>query len=346
MADSALQNTESSDCTVDIDFGLEGEGGNLVLQKVRRGLDQSIRDNSKAAASKTPPRILCMVYTVHLEANPHASLTAIAQTWATKCDGFFAASNLTDPTNGGIDLPHFGEESYGNMWQKVRTMWSYAYEHYANEYDYFYICGDDVYVVVDNLRAFLNSPRIQELENGFLDSIANNERFKERVYPSTILRPRPLVWGDPIIHKKFPVAAGGGGYIFNRASLMLWGTKGMDTYYSLSIDSREDIMMFSFISDHHVFLSETVDSNGGHRFTESAQFVHDFDGKTGPTSPQVLKRFLDIPMNKNADYASETLISFHLKLDMKRLKKMNRSIADLIRRYHAVLYRTACDQKG
>jgi len=188
---------------------------------------------------------------------------------------------------GAIDLPHFGEESYGNMWQKIRTMWSYAYEHYADEYDYFYICGDDVYVVVDNLRAFLNSPQIQALENGYLDSIANNERFKERVYPSSILRPRPLVWGDPVIHKRFPVAAGGGGYIMNRASLMLWGTKGMDTYYPSSIDSREDIMMFSFLSDHHVFLSETVDSNGGHRFTESAQFVYDFDGKTGPTSPQV-----------------------------------------------------------
>lgn len=335
-AKKRYDNAQTS-CQSDQAVAIEGEGGNKVLQKVRKGLDQSVQNNAELASN---PRILCMVYTVHVETNPHESLAAIAQTWATKCDGFFAASNLTDPFVGAIDLPHFGGESYNNMWQKVRTMWSYAHDHYRDEYDYFYICGDDVYVVVDNLRSFLNSPRIQELENGYLDSIASNERFKDRVYPSSILRPRPLVWGDPVIHKRFPVAAGGGGYVMNRASLTLWGAKGTDTYFPTSIDSREDIMMFSFLSDNHVFISDTIDSNGAHRFTESAEFVYNFNGKNGPTSPLMLKRFLDIPMNTKMEYASETLIAFHLKLDKKRLQKQNRSIADLMLRYHAVLYRT------
>lgn len=107
----------------------------------------------------------------------------IAQTWAKGCDGFFAASNYTDPPIGAIDLPHFGEEDYTNMWQKVRTMWSYAYEQYRDEYDYFYICGDDTYVVVENLRLFLQDSRIDELKDGFLDAISGGHpRYKERAF--------------------------------------------------------------------------------------------------------------------------------------------------------------------
>ena len=48
---------------------------------------------------------------------------------------------------------HEGPESYFNMWQKIRSMWAYAYDNYRNDYDFFHIGGDDMYVVVDNLRA-------------------------------------------------------------------------------------------------------------------------------------------------------------------------------------------------
>ena len=97
-------------------------------------------------------------------------------------------------------------------------------------------------------------------------------------------------------------------------------------------------MMFSFLSDNHVFLSDTVDSNGGHRFIESAEFVYNFDGVNAPTYPIRLKRFLGIPIKGHMAYASETVIAFHLKCDNERLNQAHRSIADLIRRYHAIMY--------
>lgn len=67
-----------------------------------------------------------------------------------------------------IDIVHLGEESYGNMWQKVRSIWKYVYKHYTtsekfdekllqtnSEFDYYLLGGDDLYVMVENLIGFL-----------------------------------------------------------------------------------------------------------------------------------------------------------------------------------------------
>eukprot|EP00977_Amphora_coffeiformis_P002880 scaffold538_cov166-Amphora_coffeaeformis.AAC.22 len=94
-------------------------------------------------------RVLCMVYT---HSNRHEQLRAIAETWGSRCDGFMAASNLTDPSLGAVDLWHEGPEIYGNMWLKVRSMWEYAHKNYLDRFDFFHIGGDDHYVIPENLR--------------------------------------------------------------------------------------------------------------------------------------------------------------------------------------------------
>lgn len=64
-------------------------------------------------------RVLCMVYT---HSNRHEQIRAIAETWGRRCDGFMAASNVTDPSLGAVNLWHEGPEVYDNMWLKVRSM--------------------------------------------------------------------------------------------------------------------------------------------------------------------------------------------------------------------------------
>jgi len=56
-------------------------------------------------------------------------------------------SNLTDPALGTVNILHEGPETYNNIWQKVRSMWSYVYDHYYEKYDWFHIGGDDLYLV-------------------------------------------------------------------------------------------------------------------------------------------------------------------------------------------------------
>lgn len=84
--------------------------------------DKTRKALAKVEISSEHPRakkIFCMVYT---HSNRHDQLRSIAETWGPKCDGFMAASNLTDPSIGAVNLWHEGPEMYGNMWLKVRSM--------------------------------------------------------------------------------------------------------------------------------------------------------------------------------------------------------------------------------
>jgi hypothetical protein len=66
-----------------------------------------------------------------------------------------AASTKTDLVIGAVDLPHQGPEKYGNMWQKTRSMLSFMYNYYLEDYDYFLPCGDDTFIILENLSNYL-----------------------------------------------------------------------------------------------------------------------------------------------------------------------------------------------
>ena len=160
--------------------GIEQAKGNEVLNKAKIGIQKyNNRLPGEGEHRKTKSTILCMVYTVDTP-KLRANLKAVAETWGRKCDGFFAASNMTDHSLGAIDLVHQGEEEYENMWQKIRSMWAYAYDHYLEEYDFFHICGDDVYIAVENLRSFFDGPDVLRLENGYLDEISRHPDFIDK----------------------------------------------------------------------------------------------------------------------------------------------------------------------
>ena len=63
--------------------------------------------------------------------------------------------------------------------KKIRSIWAYAYNHYLNEYDFFFICGDDTYVAVENMRAYVDGPEVERLERGFIDALMNSSAVVE-----------------------------------------------------------------------------------------------------------------------------------------------------------------------
>lgn len=102
--------------------GIEGPGGIWGLRKIR------------ISTVPTATRVLCIVYT---HSNVHERLLqAVAETYGPRCDGFLAASNVTNITLGAVNILHPGPEAYGNMWQKVRSIWMYVYKHYRNDYEW------------------------------------------------------------------------------------------------------------------------------------------------------------------------------------------------------------------
>ena len=153
-------------------------------------------------------KIFCTVYTI---SKNHNKLQSIFDTWGPKCDGFMVASDKTIPDLHTVDILHEGAEEYNNIWQKVRSIWSYVYDNYYEKYDWFHIGGDDLYLLVENLRLYLESEEIQTTANGGIYLPEENQttakplflgrRFKEGGDESRIFN------------------SGGSGYTLNKAAL-------------------------------------------------------------------------------------------------------------------------------
>jgi len=52
------------------------------------------------------------------------------------------ASTKTDVALGTVAIPHEGPEEYNNIWQKVRSMWSYIYDNYYEKVSIFREAGN------------------------------------------------------------------------------------------------------------------------------------------------------------------------------------------------------------
>lgn len=249
-----------------------------------------------------PPKIFCGIYTYHKN---HPLIQAAIQSWAWRCDGFLAFSTLTDPTIGAVDLPHYGVESYNNMWQKVRSIWSYIYTNYYDDFDYFHLGGDDTLMIVDNLRNYLWS--IDD-ENGT----------------------KPMYIGGSYKTAGIAVCGGGSGYTLNRVTL-----KWLATVAFLKLDKRKDSgedRIIGQILRPFVRCYDTHDANGGKRYIgfnppfAKCDMVH--------CNKFMIKQFENWQkyVNKTvtgADLISSQAVSFHWLRNPV-----------MIKRVHAILYRT------
>jgi hypothetical protein len=378
-ASSSLGVDSSSLSSSPVSF--EGAAANIVLQKIRKGilnsrafLQDQLMDDSKvehdkglrAAAENTTStqqrrrrsRILCMVYTVYIPGeNNHSNVRSQAETWGRQCDGFIAASNFTDHSVGAIDLVHNGPEEYGNMWQKTRSMLAYAYQHYLDEFDFFNLCGDDVYIYMDNLRAYLDGPEVSKLENGYIDKISsgfqnsalfnkNNAEYiigfknyaelNAAIKKWSSTRPRPLLLGSPFSHKGMPMISGGTGYTLNRAALRVFSERSLAHVFPNAHDSREDMYLGGALAEQGIFVSDTKDVNDGDRYGGSATSTYNFKG-ISPAGIKWLKHYFGLKYKKGIDSISEQFISSHLKDSKMEMIEINRTIPELMRRYHVIL---------
>ena len=144
------------------------------------------------------PKLLCLVYTM---ANDHATrIRGIRDTWAGGCDGFLAFSTKSDPRLPAISIPHKGPEDYKNMWQKVRSIWRFVGTHYIDQFDWFHIRGDDMFLLPHNLKTYLTS--LAHLDGA---DPRTKEYFVGRRFKSTI--------------ENEAFNTGGPGYTLSRATL-------------------------------------------------------------------------------------------------------------------------------
>lgn len=210
--------------------------------------------NAKDSFVVPAPKLMCLVYTM---ADAHANrIRAMQQTWAGGCDGFLAFSTESDPRLPAISLEHEGPEAYENMWQKVRSIWKFVGTHYLDDYDWFFIGGDDLFVLPHNLKTYLASLTHKDGTNPKAKEYFVGRRFNSggRDYFNS----------------------GGAGYTLSQATLRKF-LAAMDDARYCSADKRtsmEDVMIARCLSHLDIHFTDTRDARGRERFHPFAPGSH------------------------------------------------------------------------
>ena len=221
-------------------LGPEGPNGYKALTEIIQTSSRPAREtnnnnnnnnvDSPASSYDNNIRVFCAMYTYE---GRHDRVQGALETWAKRCNGFLAASTATNTTLGTVQLRSRGKEgSYGAIWQKVRAILAHLYLHHLDDYDFFHICGDDTFILLDNLRAFVSSEQVVRDAGG----------------PGY---PKPLYMGhwvatqrdQPPAQGSFTYAGGGPGYTLSRRALQLFVEKALLRCEPLTQVSFEDLMV-------------------------------------------------------------------------------------------------------
>ena len=155
--------------------------------------------NSDNNNTKINKKLLCIIYTYSPN---HQHISDILHTWGKKCDGFIAFSNLTNlslSTYAISPTPDW-QESYNNMWKKTIFILNIITKIFLYKYDYFIMGGDDMFIIIENLKIILNSHYLDRLP--FFET--------KPVFIGKILKQNKYLFFN----------SGGPGYILNRVALI------------------------------------------------------------------------------------------------------------------------------
>jgi hypothetical protein len=289
--------------------------------KGKHKISQS-RNNSNNSTAYVPPthrmttpepngvskgKILCGVYTYDKMAN---LVQGISETWGWRCDGFLPVSTVTidDPTKAGygsVDVPHYGPEMYDNMWQKTRSILAYMYDNYFDDYEYFYLAGDDTHLIVENLRRYLYT--VEQTHD-----VATEPLYMGMAYTFEVL-----------------YNSGGPGYVLNRVALKRLVLEAFPTCYAETEVSAEDRYVGLCLKSLGIEPLHSVDAQGRQRFL-AMNFKH-IGGMNGLNSdffkPIYAEWGRKYGWKTGSDVVSESSIAFHgLKSNA------------LMKRHHAIIY--------
>ena len=169
---------------------------------------------------------MCIIYCI--KSKHDTAVAAVRRTWGHKCDGFAAMSDETDPDLPALNVPHEGKEEYKNIWQKVRSIWLMVYQRYYDDFEWFYIGGDDLYIIVENLRLYLNSDEIVRagwIKQPARASANGGESGTTAVEAVPLFLGRRFAQGG---NAERMFNSGGAGYLLNRAALRLLAENALD----------------------------------------------------------------------------------------------------------------------
>ncbi|GFH62201.1 hypothetical protein CTEN210_18677 [Chaetoceros tenuissimus] len=251
--------------------------------------------------------IFCAVYTY----SKHKDFTkAIQETWGKKCDGLLFASDISDFESGHVHLPSnsiYGF-SYKGIIQKLRVMYSYVYDNFLNDYDYFHFVGDDAYLIMENLRYFLTSKKVQMWED-------RKDRYLIAGFWMSFGKMKP---------KDF-FLAGGSGYTLSRKALKEYVEGPLQNCSIEKEGSQEDVFFTNCVKEYMTkeFIF-TGDEDGSQRYHQAPLYAP-LRNSVVRKSIQNMQKLTNISLilSKNdVNVISNTTIAFHQHKHPDELRRL------------------------
>lgn len=138
-------------------------GPNKSLDMSGYEVTQKVRHHIETSQANQNVSLFCAVYTY---SGGLRFTDAQSETWLRKCDGVLLASDKSNITTGHMHIPSNSRHGfqYKGMIQRLRSIYAYVYDNFLDDYDFFHFCGDDTYIIVENLKEFLASEKAKQWE--------------------------------------------------------------------------------------------------------------------------------------------------------------------------------------
>lgn len=288
--------------------GLELPEGYAALRKIRNHIEISQGDRNV--------KLFCALYTY---SGGISKTAAISETWGRKCDGLLFASDISNLETGHVHLPSNSPAgfSYDGMVQRTRTILVYLYDNFLGDFDFFHISGDDIFLIVENLKEFLASDKVKEWDGtegkyALLGFIHQHHKYPNREY-----------------------LAGGSGYTMSKKMLKAYVEGPLQTCDPGREGSQEDVAISECAQKltEHYFI-DSRDAVGAHRYHQCpVQELATFPTRKWGLSTMVFKNAMQYqekkygyPVVYKDEYISNSSVAFH------------RISAAEMRRYEIFLY--------
>jgi len=259
------------------------------------------------------PRILCMTYTL---LSRRERIQAIRETWGRRCDGYLAFTEETDISISalGVSPQKMDQwtESSSRMWQKTQLIWSVvASSRLIDEYDFFLLGGDDMFVVVENLRDFLASDYIRR---------ASGPNGSTPVYIGRELKLNSFIRFN----------SGGAGYVLNRPAvatlhdaLVVNSEDSGDVCMPSLYCNQEDVLVASCLSQFGVYPISTTSTY------DNREIFHPLPPQDEYDASHEWFRRMTRSMKRGLECCSSRSVSFHYIVS-----------AEMMRTLHKLIYQT------
>lgn len=109
------------------------------------------------------PRVLCSIYSFPGNQTELRAtwLRAIRKSWASRCNGYVVFGDITSESHSLYGLPKDeGIAQTRSEWRKVQAMLVYIRKFYEGDFDWFLFGGEKLFIVMENLRRYIQSSEI------------------------------------------------------------------------------------------------------------------------------------------------------------------------------------------